>query len=146
MWPVFSLQFNFGFLINHAVEDVALITLYIYQYCTNFSVLGFIWKLWIRALRKTLHHVNVPSIQLAMQFRVFGKSCRRRGTSNQFVYLPILAHFQCSWAHLNAMNYSFQMNPWSCKCGQYSACNSISGFWVNMQEGRTNQFMYLPIL
>ena len=72
------LQFNFGFLINHAVGDVALITLYIYQYCTNFSVLGFIWTLFIRALRCILDHVNVASIHLAIQFRVFDQSCRSR--------------------------------------------------------------------
>jgi len=186
MCPVFSLQCNFGFLGNHAGGGVEVISLYIYQFLPILSILGLIqklwiipfrcnfyhlnvasihlaihfrvfeqscrrrvelislciylflplpsalglvWKIWIIAFKWTLDHVNAASIQLAMQFQVFGKSCRRRGRSNQFVYLPILAHFQCSWAHLNAMNYSFQMNTWSCKCGQYSACNSISGFW-----------------
>jgi hypothetical protein len=42
MWPVFILQFNFGFLINDAAGDVALITLYIYQFCTIPSVPGFV--------------------------------------------------------------------------------------------------------
>jgi hypothetical protein len=32
MWPVFILQFNFGFLINDAGGNVALITFYIYQF------------------------------------------------------------------------------------------------------------------
>jgi hypothetical protein len=45
LWPVFILQFNGGFLINNAGGDVALITLYIYQFCTISGVLGFVWNL-----------------------------------------------------------------------------------------------------
>jgi len=35
--------------------------------------------------------VNVPSIELAIQLRAFEQLCRRRGSTNQFMYLPILA-------------------------------------------------------
>jgi hypothetical protein len=35
--------------------------------------------------------VNVASIQLAIQLRVFEQSCRRSGITNQFIYLLILA-------------------------------------------------------
>ena len=59
---------------------------------------------------------------------------QEEGRTNQFMYLPILAHSQRSWAHLKAMNYGFQMQFLSCEYGQYSPCNSISGFWEIMQE------------
>ena len=36
---------------------------------------------------------------------------QEKGRTNQFMYLPILAHSQRSWARLKDMNYSFQMNP-----------------------------------
>jgi len=147
IWPVFTLQFNFVFLGNHAKGELELISLCIYQFLPLPSALGLVWRIWIIASKLTLDHINVASIQLAIQFWVFGKSCKWRGRSNQFVYLPILAYSQRSGAHSKAMNYTFQMQLLSCECGQYSPCNSISGFWAIMQkESRTNQFMYLPIL
>ena len=67
MWPVFMLQFNCEFLINQAREGIALIALYIYQFCTILSVLGFVSKVYIRVPRSTFDHVDVASIPLAIQ-------------------------------------------------------------------------------
>jgi len=130
MWPVFSLQFNVGFWGNHAAGEIELISVWTYQFLPILNVLGLIWKLWIIAFRGIFYHVNVASIQLAIQFRVFGQACSRRGRTNHFVDLPILAHSWHSWALLKAIINSFPMNSWSCKCGQYLVCNSISGFWA----------------
>jgi hypothetical protein len=55
--------------------------------------------------------VIVASIQHTIQFWVFEQSYKRRGTTNQFIYLPILAHSLHYWACWKAINHTFQMNP-----------------------------------
>jgi hypothetical protein len=133
MWPVFTLHFNFGFLINHAGADVALITLYIYQLWTILSVLRFIWKLQFKTLGNNFDHVNVANIHLAIQFRVFDQSCRRKGTTNYLIpSLPIGCSWG-SWMGWKAIHYPFYGELRSCKCGQYWLSNSISTFWSMIQ-------------
>ena len=72
MWPVFVKQFNSEFLINDT-REVQLITSFLHFYWAILSVLGFIRKLLITALRTNLKIVNVASIRCAIQLRVFEK-------------------------------------------------------------------------
>ena len=72
MWPVFVKQFNSEFLINDTGE-VQLITSFLHFYWAILSVLEFIRKLLIIALRTNLEIVNVASIRCAIQLRVFEK-------------------------------------------------------------------------
>ena len=93
MWPEFSVQFNVGFLSNHAAGEAELISSYIYQLLAILSVLGLILKLQVIPFKRTPDHVNVASIQLAIQCRVWGQSCSRRDRTNQWMDLPVLAHY-----------------------------------------------------
>ena len=72
MWPVFIEKFNSEFLINDTGE-VQLITSFLRFYWAILSVLGFIKKLLITALRKNLEIVNVASNCCAIQLQVFEK-------------------------------------------------------------------------
>ena len=72
MWSVFVEQFNSEFLINDTGE-VQLITSFLRFYWAILSILGFIRKLLITALRTNLEIVNVASIRCAIQLRVFEK-------------------------------------------------------------------------
>ena len=92
MWPEFSVQFNVGLLSNHAAGEAELISLYIYQLLAILSVLGLILKLQVIAFKRTPDHVNVTSIQLAIQYWVLGQLYSRRDRTNQWMDLPVLAH------------------------------------------------------
>jgi len=45
IWPVFSMQFNFGLLGNHTAGETELISSYIYQFLPILGVIGLFWKL-----------------------------------------------------------------------------------------------------
>ena len=60
-------------------------------------VLGCVRKLEITPFRRMSHLVNVASIRLTIQFRVFEQWCRRCGTSHYFISPPVLHHYLCSW-------------------------------------------------
>ena len=51
MWPVFTLQFNFGFLSNDAGDVVHLTILFLHQFLTIIYVLGCVRKLGITPFR-----------------------------------------------------------------------------------------------
>ena len=68
MWPVFVVQFNSKFFMQ---EGLQLITSYFHLLWVVLGVLCCVEKLYIRAFRGNLLHVNVASIHCAIQFRVF---------------------------------------------------------------------------
>jgi len=70
MWPVFVLQFNFGFLSNGAGGEVHLIILFLHWFWTILHVLGCVRKLGITPFRGMFQLVNVASTCLAIKFRV----------------------------------------------------------------------------
>ena len=96
MWPVFVVQFNCEFLRNDG-GDVQLIFLFLNWFWAVLCVLWCVGKLRIAPFRTVLYLVNVASIRLTIQFRVFEQWCRRCGTSNYFISRPILYHYLCSW-------------------------------------------------
>ncbi len=128
------LVIHFGFLMNDARREVELITSCIYIFWLIIYDLGWVWKLQIIALSTTFYLIFVSSICLVIQFWVFDGWLR--GGTNHLVYLLILAHSLWYWVRLKAINYSFKDNLLSHFCVQYLPCNSISGFWWMMQEGR----------
>ena len=71
MWPVFIDKFNSEFLRNHAGGEVHLIILFLHQFFTIIYVLGCVGKLRIIAFRRMFKLINVASIRLTIQFRVF---------------------------------------------------------------------------
>ena len=85
------MQFNVVFLSNHAAGEAELISSYIYQLLAILRVLGLILKLQGIPFKRTSDHVNVASIQLAIQCWVLGQSCSRRDRTNQWMDLLVLA-------------------------------------------------------
>ena len=70
MWPVLALQFDFGFLSNDAAV-LHLIILVLHLFPTIIYVLRCVRKLRITPFMRMSHLVNVASIRLTIQFRVF---------------------------------------------------------------------------
>jgi hypothetical protein len=71
MWPVFVLQFNCGPLSNDRGGVVHLIIAFVHQFLAILSILGCVGKLGITAFRRMFYLVNVASIRLIIQLRVF---------------------------------------------------------------------------
>jgi len=113
-----------GFLSNHERGGGELISSSIYQFLPNLSVLRLSLKVLITPFGCRFNTLNVPSIELAIQLWVFEQSYRRRGRTNQFVYLPILIQSQCSWARLKGINHIFQTNLLTYFSVPYLLCNS----------------------
>jgi len=57
---------------NDGGGDLHVIILFLYQFLAILSVLGCVRKLEITPLRRMFHLVNVASIHLTIQLRVFG--------------------------------------------------------------------------
>ena len=70
MWPVFAVQFNCEFLRNDG-EDVQLIFSFLHKFWAVLCVLWCVGKLRITHFRRLFYLVNVASIHLTIQFRVF---------------------------------------------------------------------------
>ena len=70
MWPVFTLQFNFGLLKNNTEGVVHLIILFLHQFSTILHVFKCVRKLGIIPFWGMSHLVNVATTCLAIKFRV----------------------------------------------------------------------------